>query len=787
MRLTLRTLLAYLDDVLDANHTREIGKKVQESKYASDLVERIKKVTRQRRLLAPDVEPGENHLDANQVAKYLDNTLSPAEINEVEKACLESDVQLAEVAASHQVLTLILGEPVDIPPDTRSRMYKIVPHAPRSADHAVGKPDPEMEKPFMEVTKSSGEFRLPPVPDSTTMGTALDDHEPSFREELPEYLRQQSSSRNKLGLIAVCVTLLVFVGLLIFDDQLWNYLFNPGRPETVVADADANREAGREAIADNRPNVDEELTEPAIETDAEPAVDETQGTDAAVADAEVETEEVLDTETADFNPSENSDTPAVAESEEMDLELAEITDPVESETDVVEEVMEDPAVPSEADSDTEVALATPPVPGQPVVEEPVVEEPVEPKAAPAPTIPPARVLYTMQEGVVIQYQPAKEDWFILPRRALIHPGETLASPLPFDATFDVEQGELSFKLIAGTRIVNLPASEAAPLGIDIERGQVLFTGGPKLTEEEQLPYPVAIMVGESTWRLELMTPETRFGIEAIPKQPYEIDPMNLEDIYNTTLYVQQGNVRFADGDGQVQVVNANEALSLELKALADNWPVIPLRGGEGSSEAALEYPDWMQLEEDRDSMTVRKAKLAHEKLFETDRSVGQSMSPHIINRNPIVASWAVDSLGHARDIHSLVQALTTPDQPLEVVKMAQRHLREWLVEDPDTNAEILQAELEAALAEEDRDAVTQLLWGITPGQAQDPAMSQQILAWMDHSLLAVRDMAFELAAHYTDRELHYRPDASEKNRQSMLLRWKSKLEKNGGRLVPVDQ
>src|SRR5437016_13187794 len=98
MRLTLRTLLAYLDDTLEPGEIKTIGQKVAESDAAQELIARIKQVTRRRRLTTPtDVAPGER-FDANRVAAYLDNDLSGEEIAEIEKICLESDVQIGRAS-----------------------------------------------------------------------------------------------------------------------------------------------------------------------------------------------------------------------------------------------------------------------------------------------------------------------------------------------------------------------------------------------------------------------------------------------------------------------------------------------------------------------------------------------------------------------------------------------------------------------------------------------------------------------------------------------------------------
>jgi hypothetical protein len=127
-RLTLRTLLAYIDDTLEPAEARALGKKVADSDEAKQLVERIKKVTRRRGLSTPvATDPDDETADPNTVAEYLDNALDSPTLKQVEETCLESDVHLAEVAACHQILTLVLTEPVRVPPRAHRRMYALVP------------------------------------------------------------------------------------------------------------------------------------------------------------------------------------------------------------------------------------------------------------------------------------------------------------------------------------------------------------------------------------------------------------------------------------------------------------------------------------------------------------------------------------------------------------------------------------------------------------------------------------------------------------------------------------
>ncbi|MGB7327477.1 MAG: hypothetical protein WBD31_21555 [Rubripirellula sp.] len=125
MRLTLRTLLAYLDNTLEPQDAEILRQKLAESGFATKLVQRLRAglVNPALTALRPDaVGPNE---DANAIGEYLDSTLPTEQVAEIERACLESDSRLAEAAACHQILTMVLGKTADVPPALRNRIYEL--------------------------------------------------------------------------------------------------------------------------------------------------------------------------------------------------------------------------------------------------------------------------------------------------------------------------------------------------------------------------------------------------------------------------------------------------------------------------------------------------------------------------------------------------------------------------------------------------------------------------------------------------------------------------------------
>lgn len=224
MRLTLRTLLAYMDDILDPADHDELGQKVESSDFATELIHRTRDTVRRLRLGAPAVDAGDgddvlgddSNLDANAVAEYLDNTMPPEQVAEFERCCLEMgnvpDMRLAEVASCHHILTMVLGEPADVRPAVRERMYALPTQAAAEASATVDAP-------------GTGEkLRIEPAHGGATVDAATASSAPpvaqvtpaSRAEDVPDYLRaavEQEQRGRRWKTIGLAALILIAAGV----------------------------------------------------------------------------------------------------------------------------------------------------------------------------------------------------------------------------------------------------------------------------------------------------------------------------------------------------------------------------------------------------------------------------------------------------------------------------------------------------------------------------------------------------------------------------------------------
>ena len=168
MRLTLRTLLAYLDNTLDPQDAEILKSKLAESGFATQMVQRIRNLLTRSDLSAPSPLARGPVEEANVICEYLDSTLPVEQVAEVERACLDSDPHLAEAAACHQILTMALENPANVTVVLRDRIYQLPSEQKRAAETGgsfSALEIPESVNSFDSPSSHVLSMEVPPPPD----------------------------------------------------------------------------------------------------------------------------------------------------------------------------------------------------------------------------------------------------------------------------------------------------------------------------------------------------------------------------------------------------------------------------------------------------------------------------------------------------------------------------------------------------------------------------------------------------------------------------------------------
>jgi hypothetical protein len=840
VRLTLRTLLAYLDDILEPAQTKEIGTKLAESKFASDLVQRIREVMRRRRLSAPEVGGGELGLDPNVMAEYLDNTLAPEKVTDVEKRCLEFDMLLAEAAACHQILTLVLGEPVEIAPESRRRMYGLVSQGSGDNQAAVAASEPATaaKEEAMDSDILVGQPRL--KEQSEAMGS-----------ELPDYLKPRPFWLRAL-VTSVIIALPLLLILLIATDQTSN--FGMGRTVAWLG----------HLIGWNRAAETEPGGPPAVAQNPKPRVPGTNRKPVIGKVAAKPNEDALDTETVDdFGlPGElpiSAGKSASKKTNETPTEppapAVAQAPPTTKKTASTENATPAPplpglAVPGAATTPTETSpspvgpapvVAVPPQAGPPApvsvaatttgstaaMPEKKVKpgspsavnaSPHEPEAS---TEPPPEVRVLGNAGVLLGYDQAREDWFMVERPGLTLPKpkdvapeaangpagkiqtpappapatdqrrpDHLAVPEPFDSTLEFGDGLCRMSLLGGTSIVILAPHDAARVGVTLNEGRVVLrSGGSAMPGTPYKPLLVNVKVRDEVWQLEFLRPETVCGLEIISGFPVRPGEDAKDTSYLGALYVVSGEIRFIETAGRQRTLEAGRWISL---APSDRANVTTDLSGFAFRTGGGTILAWLKPETHRLPAALVRVARDFEKEFNPDQPVSLSLGTVAKNDpNPKIAELAVKALALLGQYQPLAEVLAQVPHD-EAVQAAANGLRAWLPMGPD-RAGLLQKELKLVFVSgpremgsdmDDTDVIMRLLWGYGPDDARERATANQLVSWLGHDKLAVRVLAIDQIAHLTGQTLHYRAGMPTSQRNSHKREWEQYVERNKGLLPP---
>jgi hypothetical protein len=737
-----------------------LGKKIEESEYATGLVHRVRDVMRRLRLGAPSVTDRGPGLDPNTVSEYLDNTLPADRVTDFEKVCLDSDVHLAEVASCHQILTLVLGEPAEIDQATRDRMYGVqdVPSG------AKPPPPPPVGSPISAASADAPALSL-----DLEIGDDAADRKPRPRPTVPEYLRDPRRRRTWLSVaaavaVAVCVLGVVLKGFgqLEPETPIGNFLVRLGivaaPPEVAVREKgqkDEGEEKGKEATATAKGSADKVGKEPATKSG-------TKSTDKS-SPAEAVKESKTSTAEPPAAPVKETKTtpPPVKESK---VDAGTVPEPGKTPPDTGTKLPPKPG---------DVGPVAPPKPADDAGKE---TAPLPPPAQPEPL----GKLLSSEQQVLLSDNPSS-GWTRVAANQVLIPQEILALPtyrpkvgLTAGVTADV-----TAEILGGTRVELLGSSPQELAGLRILFGQVVLMpvakGGPRLR----------VAFGDRSGTITLVDAESVAALEVHRVHPPGTYPESEPRRVTADLFVSGGAVLWeetVDGKAAQQRLTPSQQLSFDGQSTEPPKAVKEFPtgvGGGGSVRPSMGVKDALD----------RRASPVIAQGLPTDRLARVGLLELIALRpQQWETKWlSLRCLGYVGQFRDMVVALNDPAQKSHWPDYIDA-LRAAVDRDSQTAAAVRVA-LEKQYPQNAAE-LYRMLWGYTNKQlesgddgkgGEDAKLVQGL---KNDDVLAVRVLSYWNLKDITGRGEIYQPEHPPARRLQEIRGWNKRLEAKEIRLKP---
>lgn len=716
MRLTLRYLLAYLDDyllphdapkILDPEEFEAIARKIEESEFARSLAERIQDVVRRNRLGAPSESTRGTGLDPNTVAEYLDNALPDARVPDFEKVCLESDVHLAEVACCHQILAMVVTEPVEVDDETRQRIYRL-PDA-LAAENEEREDGEGVSSAVEEVVVQPPPLAPPPSPEQRPPRSSRRTVTAHSRRPLGRG-RRSLSGWNKV---------LIAVGLLLTVGLAWIWLANSGEGDGALSRMLAWRMSDESESPVNVGN-------PA-EAGPSPAASEPQPPPDASSAA----------------PAEPRSAPALPKPEATPTPK-EIPDGREE-----SRPKGPPPKPSAEKAPTPPAAQPTGAPGK--GSEP--SGPAEPKANPiAVASKPDAVpvgLFVSNKEVLLRVHPKTGVWHRLANEASVFAQDRLMSLPAFRPRLALT-GRTTLELVGATAITLLGPDGAKPAGIALEFGQALAKA------DDAAGASLRLVVGDHSGVCRFADADSVVAVEASHARAIG-DPETQPGPIVASLYVVSGTVAWHDDlSGKVVKVAAGNRLGLT------ELPLEPA--------PTAQAPRWAS--SDGVSPLDQRAAAVLEREAVLGRPIMLVLRELVGHRQREVRWLAMRSLALIEDYQPLLAALDDPEQFRFWADQVEQ-LQAAVFRGPQSAANVRMA-MERLYGPQGV-GLYEMLWKYRADTLQ-PDDVNHLVDFLGHDALPFRILGFwNLKNLYQNRTLGYRPDDPAPKRQAALQKWRELL------------
>lgn len=749
MRLTLRTMLAYLDGILEPEDAQTIGKKIEESAFASDLIHRISDLLRRPSPTVPDATSQGPSLGPNAVAEYLDNTLSPERVTEFEKICLDSDVHLAEVSACHQILTLVLGEPAEIEPASRQRMYDIpAQNSPSTVDETPLSTDMETE------------MVLPPEPDFSSSSTDVEtDRKVRPKPIIPEYLREPTQKNRWLfiataGVVVICLAVVLLMALGRFEPgtTMGNMLVSLG----IVQEKEELAAETSKGV--RQPSKTESKT--LVKQDASA---KTKPQDKIVsAEAKIFSQSSAKT-TVITPPADESTKSSDAEQSSVSAAVADKSDALStSETTAKERT-------SPAETGAAAPQQTAKTTKQPSDSESPESAAVTSDAKPSEekTLPPSERLgrYMSEDQILLGNSGGPNDWQRVASKEFLSANQQLLA-LPTYRP-DITLGTVvNLRMLGGTELELLPANARDPAGVKIRFGRIVAM------PLANAPAKLRIMTGERTGVLTFVDPEAVVAAEVRRVHAPGSDPETESARLTSEFFITAGHVLW-DETGQKTLEIAGPARF----TIEDQSPAV--------LAVAKDFPKWIAAEpigysDRRASPTIAQSLLA----LPADRPAQRGLMELADDRRKEVRWLAVRCLGYLGYFDPMVIVLD--DAEIKQQDMADNidQLCEAIRRDSET-AVAVRKTLENRYPQIAAD-MYRMLWGYSDKDLES-GEDEKLVGFLENENLPLRVLSFWNLKEITGKGQYYQPEQTIAKRQQPIQRWKKSLEAKEIRIKSADE
>jgi len=729
MRLTLRYLLAYLDDVLKPTDAATVGRIIKENKSVRDLAERLRKIIRMRRLSAPDPHEKRAMVSANDVAEYLDNLTPPDQVAQFESECLQSDERLAEVAATHQILSQVLGGRPAIPPTTKANLQKIA---------MSFLPD---DSEFDDDQNAGSSVAIPAMEAPTITATATPEVDIPF-----EIRRRQGDWRQFAAILGV----VILVGA-------WIYSIATDRSFRGASDTYTERRFDR---VENRGKNEQIAVLPqGTSTVAGPVatVPRPASTSMPIAAADPAARR------PPGSPVPTATRPPVAAPPEM--QPGEVVDGVNNGDAVAANMKPEEAAPDE------------PVPApNPILFAPQVQ-----------FVSADRGLILDDSGA------ARAKSVLAPQGVELKMGHALYTPPYATADFTVNgsSARLHMRDNAAARLIG--CEEMDCLALELMQGRFIIQSLPQPAERalERVQLVIdgltwTIMLPEEATKLTVeVRPQLANHFEQLPDEGLTITDLWVE---GAPVQIQPPNaapLEIKEYHSVLPVVSAAlpENLGGE-NAPADAAAAEPPAAAPNNDPLPPPQPAWSDGGPLQMTLSQRRDQQEFMKYLERSTNLWLDMQGVANDPNPRIAELATRVLALGRRYESLVTILAR-SQHEESRTEAIAGLRVWLPRETE-NRTLLMVSLQKTFTPGTADMVYSLLWGYDAEDARKPDVSRRLVDGLRHEHVAVRELSIYWISNLTGQRLGYRPLAVLATREQAVSSWERHLDRIGALLPPAE-